>query len=66
MGLDFGGWEGQQLVKEATLMALTMQPGIAYRIDDHWSLGAAMGINYGLFALKRETGSGEQKLDDTD
>ncbi|MFQ2366670.1 OmpP1/FadL family transporter [Aeromonas enteropelogenes] len=66
LGLDFGGWAGQQLVKEATLMALTMQPSVAYRIDEHWSLGAAVGLNYGLFALKRETDHGESKLDDSD
>lgn len=66
LGLDFGDWAGKQLVKEATLIALTLQPSLAYRIDKHWSVGAGLGINYGLFALKREASQGEQKQDDTD
>jgi long-chain fatty acid transport protein len=66
LGLDYGDWAGKQLIKEATLIGLTLQPSLAYRIDDHWSVGAGLGINYGLFALKREDSQGEQKQDDTD
>ena len=66
LGLDFGDWAGKQLIEEATLIGLTLQPSIAYRVDEHWSLGAGVGINYGLFALTREGSGGEQKQDDSD
>ena len=51
LGLDFGDWADKQLIKKATLIGLTLQPSIAYRLDEHWSLGAGIGINYGLFSL---------------
>ena len=66
LGLDFGDWAGKQLIQKATLVALTLQPSLAYRLDEHWSLGAALGINYGLFSLKRDTPQGGRKLDDSD
>ena len=43
LALGFGNdWAGRNLADKAALMALTFQPTIAYRIDDHWSLGAGV------------------------
>lgn len=39
-------------------MAMTIQPTIAYRINDHWSLGVGMTANYGFFKLERDRLSG--------
>jgi len=69
LSLDFGdSWAGHNLVKEATLMGLTLQPSVAYRMNDQWSVGAGLGINYGIFSLTRDklVGGEEVELDDTD
>jgi len=71
LSLDFGdSWAGRNLVKEATLMGLTLQPSAAYRMNDQWSIGAGLGINYGIFSLTRDLtalrGGNEVEQDDTD
>ena len=70
-GLSLGfddNWAGRNLVTEATMMGLTLQPALAYRINKMWSVGAGLGINLGMFSLTRDkllTGE-EVTLDDTD
>lgn len=69
--LDFGGsWAGHNLIKEATMMGMTLQPSIAYRLNDEWSIGGGVGINYGIFSLTRDLtalrGGFEVEQDDTD
>lgn len=62
-------WAGHNLVKDVTLMGLTLQPSLAYRMDNKWSIGAGLGINYGIFSLTRDralAGGEEVKADDTD
>jgi long-chain fatty acid transport protein len=55
LAMDFGdSWAGHNLVDEAALMAMTIQPTVAYRINDHWSVGAALTANYGFFKLERD------------
>lgn len=55
LAMDFGDtWAGKNLVGEAALLALTIQPTAAYRIDDQWSLGAGLTANYGYMKLERE------------
>ena len=71
LSMDFGDtWAGHNLVKEVTLMALTLQPSLAYRLNNQWSVGAGLGINYGIFSLTRDLtvlrGGYEVKNDDTD
>jgi len=46
-------WAGRNLIDQTTLMAATLQPTLAYRINDQWSLGAGLTANYGLFKLQR-------------
>ncbi|MDX9834020.1 MAG: outer membrane protein transport protein [Desulfobulbus sp.] len=67
--LDFGDtWAGRHLVKEITLMGLTVQPSLAYRLNNTWSVGAGLGLNYGIFSLTRDRvrDGGEVESDDTD
>lgn len=69
LALDFGdNWAGSNLVDNTALMAMTIQPTLAYRIDDQWSLGAGLTANYGYFKLERVAliGGGNQKEKDTD
>lgn len=59
LALDFGNsWAGRNMVDKTAIMAMTIQPTIAYRINDHWSLGVGMTANYGFFKLERDRLSG--------
>lgn len=67
--LDYGdNWAGRNLATEATMMAMTIQPTIAYRLNDKWSVGAGVTANYGLFKLERKAliGGGHREEKDTD
>lgn len=66
---DFGSsWAGKNLVNKTALMALTIQPTIAYRFSDQWSLGAGLTANYGYLSLEREAlvGRNTRKSSDGD
>jgi long-chain fatty acid transport protein len=55
LALDFGdSWAGKNLVGEIALIAMTIQPTAAYRLDDQWSIGGGLTANYGYFKLERE------------
>jgi long-chain fatty acid transport protein len=55
LAMDFGdSWAGKNLVGEMALIAMTIQPTAAYRLNDQWSLGAGLTANYGYFKLERE------------
>jgi len=71
LSLDFNdNWAGRNLVTETTLMGLTLQPTVAYRLNDQWSIGVGVGINYGIFKLKRKqleiNGGNTNNSNDTD
>ncbi|WP_432723844.1 outer membrane protein transport protein [Jeongeupia wiesaeckerbachi] len=66
LALHYGDWAAASLVKDVTLTALTFQPAVAYKLNEQWSLGAGLGINYGYFSLNRDTQNGEQKEKDYD
>jgi len=69
LSLDFGNdWAGRYLVKESTLMGLTLQPTVGYRLNSAWSVGAGVGINIGVFSLTRDRllAGDEHTEDDTD
>ena len=57
-GLSLGfddDWAGRNLVTDTTMMGLTLQPALAYRINTMWSVGAGLGINFGyVFADPRQ------------
>jgi len=66
LSLNYGNWAGDRLVRKATLTALSLQPSASYRLAEQWSVGAGVGLNYGVFALKRNVADGEEKVDDED
>ncbi|XZG70156.1 OmpP1/FadL family transporter [Chitinibacteraceae bacterium HSL-7] len=66
LALHYGNWAGDHLIKDAAQLALTLQPTVAYRLNEQWSVGAGLGINYGLLSLKRDTANGEETSKDHD
>ncbi len=69
LALDFGDdWAGHNLMDRSALMALTLQPTVAYRLDDHWSIGGGLTANYGYLKVQRDTviGSNSQEQHDGD
>lgn len=66
---DFGDtWAGKNLVGKTALMAMTIQPTAAYRLDDQWSIGGGVTANYGYLKLEREplVPGGTLSQDDSD
>lgn len=59
-------WAGRFLVTESTLMGVTLQPSLAYRLNEKWSVGAGLGINYGIFSLKRDRLAGGKEVEEND
>ena len=54
LSLDYGdNWAGRNRLDKATLMALTIQPTVAYRLNEKWSVGAGITANYGIAKLER-------------
>ncbi|WP_205700964.1 OmpP1/FadL family transporter [Jeongeupia sp. USM3] len=66
LAAHYGDWAGAGLVKDAGLIAFNLQPTVAYRVNDKWSVGAGLGISYGYFSLNRDAAGGEQKEKDYD
>lgn len=56
LGLHFGDWAGENVLKDSTLLGVTLMPALAWRYNDALSLGAGVGINYGLLKIKRARG----------
>ncbi|GLR09002.1 fatty acid transporter [Mixta theicola] len=66
LGLDFGDWAGDRLIKKSTLLALTLSPAVAWQINDRLSWGVGLGINYGFLSLTRNVGGQDEKQSDHD
>ena len=62
LGIDYGNWAGDRLIKKSTMAAMTLSPSLAYRLSDRVSVGASANINYGFLTLTR-TVDGEDKKD---
>jgi long-chain fatty acid transport protein len=46
-GADYGSdWAGRYYSDSYSLVYVMLAPAVSYRVDDHWSLGASLGINY--------------------
>ncbi|MGE5319774.1 MAG: OmpP1/FadL family transporter, partial [Hyphomicrobiaceae bacterium] len=55
LAADFGKtWAGSNLAGKMALIAMTIQPTAAYRLDEHWSIGGGLTANYGYFKLERQ------------
>ncbi|QMA42349.1 outer membrane protein transport protein [Citrobacter freundii] len=66
LGIDFGNWAGDRLIKQSTLVAMTLSPGVAWKLSDKVSVGAAAGLNYGFLSLKRNVDGHDEKQSDHD
>ncbi|RPH30532.1 fatty acid transporter [Buttiauxella warmboldiae] len=66
LGIDFGHWAGDRLIKKSTLMAMTLSPSLAYKLSDRVSLGASANINYGFLSLTRHVDGVDEKQKDHD
>ena len=67
LALDYGNdWAGRNLTDQATLMAMTVQPTVAYKLNDHWSVGAGLTANYGMFKLQRVAAIGGGNREEKD
>nr|WP_153879561.1 outer membrane protein transport protein [Citrobacter freundii] len=66
LGIDFGNWAGDRLIKKSTMVAMTLSPGMAWKLNDKVSVGAAVGLNYGFLSLTRNVGGNDGKQNDHD
>lgn len=66
LGIDFGNWAGERLIKKSTLMAMTLSPSLAYKLSDRVSIGASANINYGFLSLTRDVDGVDDKQKDHD
>lgn len=62
LGIDYGNWAGDRLIKKSTMVAMTLSPSLAWKLNDRVSVGASANINYGFLTLTR-TVDGEDKKD---
>jgi long-chain fatty acid transport protein len=48
--LEYGNqWVGRYYVEEVTLQAMSLQPALAYRVNDWFSVGMGVSVLYGIF-----------------
>ena len=66
LGIDFGHWAGDRLIKRSTMVAMTLSPGVAWKLSDRVSVGAAAGLNYGFLSLTRNNDGNDQTQHDHD
>jgi long-chain fatty acid transport protein len=66
-------WVGRYYVQNTTMQAAAIQPAIAWKANDHFSLGAGVAVLYGMFedklAINRSLDAladGQLKLEDED
>jgi long-chain fatty acid transport protein len=74
LALDYqDDWVGRYYVQEVALQAAGIQPAIAWKINDQWSVGAGVAVLYGILEEKMAVnnvdprdGDGKLELDDED
>ena len=66
LGIDFGEWAGDRLIKKSTMVAMTLSPGIAWKLSDNVSVGADVGLNYGYLSLTRNVDRHDERQNDHD
>ncbi|MFI3014280.1 OmpP1/FadL family transporter [Klebsiella aerogenes] len=64
LGIDFGNWSGERLIKKSTMVAMTLSPSLAYKLNGHVSVGASANINYGFLSLTRNVDGRDEKVQD--
>lgn len=66
LGIDFGNWAGDRLIKKSTMVAMTLSPSLAYKLSDRVSIGSSVNINYGFLSLTRNVDDSDEKEKDHD
>lgn len=66
LGIDFGDWAGDRLIKKSTMLAMTVSPSLAYKLSDKVSVGASVNANYGYFGITRNVNGNDEKENDHD
>ena len=66
LGIDFGNWAGDRLIKKSTMVAMTLSPSMAYKLSEKVSLGASVNVNYGLLSIIRNVDNNDVKEKDHD
>jgi len=69
--LNWGStWAGRYEANQAIVVAPQIQPTLAYKINDDWSVGAGLGLTIGYLKYKTSipepTGDGKLRYSDTD
>lgn len=66
LGIDYGNWAGDRLMKKSTMAAMTLSPSLAYKLSDRVSVGASANINYGFLTMARTVDGQDKKEQDHD
>lgn len=66
LSIDFGNWQGDRLIKKSTMVAMTLSPSVAYKLNDRLSVGSSVNVNYGFLSLTRNVGESDEKEQDHD
>lgn len=66
LGIDFGNWAGDRLIKKSTMVAMTLSPSLAYKLSDKVSVGGSVNVNYGLLSLTRQVDGDDETEKDHD
>jgi long-chain fatty acid transport protein len=66
LGIDYGNWAGDRLIKKSTMAAMTLSPSTAYKLNDRLSIGASANINYGFLSLTRNVNDDDRQQHDRD
>ena len=66
LGIDYGNWAGDRLIKKSTMAAMTLSPSMAFKLNDRLSIGASANINYGFLSLTRNVNDDDRQQHDRD
>ncbi|MRF59623.1 OmpP1/FadL family transporter [Citrobacter portucalensis] len=66
LGIDFGNWSGDRLIKKSTMVAMTLSPSLAYKLSDRVSVGGSVNVNDGFLSLTRNVDGNDEKEKDHD
>ena len=57
-------WAGRFFAQDVVLQSLNLTPSIAYKINDKWSIGAGLVIDYAILEMKFALAGGQVRLED--
>ncbi|MCH1929792.1 outer membrane protein transport protein [Shewanella sp. A25] len=52
LSLDYDNLFNKVDIPKVTTQAITLKPAMSYRLNDQWSLGAALGFQFGVFEVE--------------